>query len=141
MKKKTNMANKDFALLHAFAAVAALSWAAYLYRTVKLNRSSKVRWVWLAFTPGFLAPIWSSTTNALFVGLSATALASAVAATVVVFKPNLTSTVAGAVQAAPLIAHTSLTLVAAFGSTTAHWLVVGCAIASPLAAALVVFFT
>ena len=135
------MTNTDFALVHAFAAVAALSWASYLYRTVKLARASKLRWVWLAFVPGFVAPIWSSATNALFVGMSCTAVASAVAATVVAFKPGLSSTVALATQAAPLIAHTSLTLVAAFGSTTAHWLVVGCAIASPLAAAALAFFT
>lgn len=131
------MANKDYALLHAFAAVAALSWASYLYQTVKLRRASKLRWAWISFAPGFLAPIWSDATNPVFAALSATAIASAVAATVIAFKPNLSPTVAAATQAAPFLAHTSLTLVAAFGASKAHWLLVGCAIASPVAAAMV----
>lgn len=135
------MAGTTIALVHAFAVAAALNWATYLTRA--MSTSPKFRHVWLAITPGFVAPIWTGGSNAMLIAMSCTAVICAGTSTVVAIKPYLTNIVKLSLIGGPYIAHTVLAVLSAFyhNDTDTHWTSVAGSAISPFLVLVVLIFT
>ena len=135
------MAGTTITLVHAFAVAASLNWATYLTRAI--STSPKFRHVWLAITPGFVAPIWTGGSNVMLIAMSCTAVVCAATSTVVAMKPYLTNVIKLSLVGGPYIAHTVLAVLSAFyhNDTSTHWTsVVGSAV-SPVLVLGVLLFT
>jgi hypothetical protein len=108
------MVSIDVALLHGFLAAASLNWVSYMISIREVPRTRIVRRAWLAYSPGIIIPIWTQTSDMLAIILMMTSVIAALAATVCLTRPNLTTIAALSIQAAPLLAHSILACVIAF---------------------------
>ena len=134
------MGTSSITLVHAFLVAASLNWATHMLIT---HGAYKLKLIWLAFLPAYVAPIYLGAKEAMMIALSVTTVLSAVALTVLVMRKKPMSNITKlCIQGAPYVAHCILGTLAAFSDdTNLHWTGIVATLASPLAVVGVLFFT